>query len=195
MMPARSTGQFSAESSLVFRQPQSYSSDEYSYSCEDTAFYYLHLSSFKKAPRIPVEAAAAQLPCEAGPAPPPFLPGRMPARPGHAAAAQGRAQGVNLTPGSATGELRVHIPVCRQRLPSGAGPSRAGRTEGCGKWPQKPGRGWQTRFAGAGALPMEQHTGLKPRRSRRRPLPLSPPAPRSPRGGGGARAAAAGGGT
>lgn len=59
-MPARSTRQFSAESSLVFRQPQSYSNDEYSHSREDTAFYYLHLNSSKKAPEMPVEAAAAQ---------------------------------------------------------------------------------------------------------------------------------------
>lgn len=164
MTPARSTRQLSAESSLVFRPPQSYSSDRYSHSCEDTAFYYLHLNSSEKAPTIP-----AQL-CEAGPAPTPFVPGRMPAPPAHAAAAQGRAQGVNLIPGSATGELHAAHPG----LPgsgSRAGPSRARPQEGCGKRPQRPGRRWRTR------LPTEQHPGLKPRPCRRPPLPWQRPLP------------------
>lgn len=171
-MPARSTGQFSAESSQVFRQPQSYSSDEYSYSCEDTAFYYLHLKSSKKTPKIPVEAAAAQR----GSAK------RVPHQHLSWPAAQGRAQGLNLPRGSAEGELRAAHPG----LPGSgcpAQPSGAGPQDGCGKWPQKPGRGWRTRLPGAGALPTEQHAGLKPRHSRRPRLPRSPPAPRCPRGG------------
>lgn len=186
MMTARSTGQFSAESSLVFRQPQSYSSDEYSHSREGTAFYYLHLNRSKKAPKIPVGAAAAQrssvrrvphrhLSCPTGCAPGPATPLRALLGPWMSARAAPRAS------------CALHIPARPAALPSRARPQ-----EGCRKWPQKPGGRWRTRLPGAGALPTEEHTGLKPRPSRRTSLPCHRPISA---GGGGARAAAAGGGT
>lgn len=182
MMPARTTGQFAAKSSLVFWQPQNYSSDEYSLSYKDTAFYYLPLNSSKKAPKIPAAAAAAQcgsvkrvphqhLSCPAGCPPCPATLRRLRAV-RRAWISRGRATGqlrCTSRPARAAGRMREMAAKARQRMADSSSRCRL--------------------------LPTEQLTGLKPRGSRRPPLPLSPPALRSARGRGGARAAAAGGGT